>query len=76
MMRAAHAADMQEAFEQVIIEIGRAARDVTENILSAGRLADLVEIVVTLVGEELLAELNHAGLLMLAVARMASMMGS
>ena len=59
VVRAADAADVQQAIEQVVVVVGRAAGDVAERVLALGRLADLVEVVVALVGEIFLAELDH-----------------
>ena len=54
-----------------------------ERVLPLGRLADLIEIVVALVGKQVLAEFDHGFILIrkacgagAAAARMASMMGS
>ena len=63
MMRAAHAFDMQQSVEQMIVEIGRAAGHMAERVLTLRRLADLVEIVVALVGEQVLAEFDHGFIL-------------
>ena len=55
VMRAADAAHVQQAVELVVVEEGRAPGDMAENVLPRGGLADLVEIVVALVGEDVLA---------------------
>ena len=60
MVGAAHAAHVEQALEQVVVEEGRAARHVAQDVLALGRLADFMQRVVALVGEELLAELDHA----------------
>ncbi len=62
MVRAAQAFEMQQALERVVVVIGRAAGDMAHHVLPLRRLADLVEIVVPLVAEQILAELDHAGL--------------
>ena len=54
---------MQHALQLVIVEICRGARDVAEHVLTLGALADLVEIVVALVGEDVLAQFQHGNLL-------------
>ena len=55
----AHAFHMQQPLEQMIIKERRTPGDVTERILALGRLADLIEVVIPLVGEQILAKLNH-----------------
>jgi hypothetical protein len=80
----AHAAQVQEPVEEVVVEKRRTARDMAHDVLPARGLADLVQVVVPLVGEEVLAELDHAGLrhvghartLPSATARIAAMIGS
>ena len=59
MMRAARTAHMQKPIEEMIVEIGRAAGDMAENILPTRRLSDLFEIVVALVGEEIFAKFDR-----------------
>jgi hypothetical protein len=84
VVRRTDAAQMQEAVEQVVVEERRPAGDMAHDVLPACGLADLVEVVVALVGEEVLAELDHAGLRHLghartlpsATARIAAMIGS
>jgi hypothetical protein len=56
---AAQAFQMQHAVEAVIVEERRARGDMAQNVLAPRRLADLVEIVVALVGEQVLAEFHH-----------------
>ena len=46
VVRRAHAAQVQQAVEQVVVEERRPAGDVAEDVLPARRLADLVEVVV------------------------------
>ncbi|GAB5377895.1 MAG: hypothetical protein AcusKO_43570 [Acuticoccus sp.] len=58
VVRRARAADVAQAVEQVVVVEGRAARHVAQHVLALRRLADLVEIVVALVGEEVLAEFD------------------
>jgi hypothetical protein len=84
VVRAAQAFQVQQAVEAVVVEIWRAAGDVAEDVLAQRRLADLVEIVVALVGEQVLAEFHHDADLEVpcrpapraAASRMASMIGS
>jgi hypothetical protein len=86
VMRRAHTTHVRQTFELVVVIEGRPARDVADNVLTASRLADLVEIVVALVGEELLSELHHrtfgqgcvvhARTLPSATSRIAAMIGS
>ncbi len=59
MMRAAQNLQVQQAGELVVVEKGRRAGDVADHVLALGRLADFLEIVVALVGENLLAQLQH-----------------
>ena len=58
-MGAAQDLEMQHALELVVVEIGRGRGDVAEHVLALGRLADLLEIVVALVGENVLAQFKH-----------------
>jgi hypothetical protein len=46
---------MQQIGEAVIVVVGRGPGDVPEDVLALRRLPDLLEIVVTLVGENVLA---------------------
>jgi hypothetical protein len=46
---------VQHALELVVVEIARCARDMAEHVLALCTLADLVEIVVALVGENVFA---------------------
>ena len=61
MVRTAYAADLQQAFKQMIIEVRRAAGHMTQRILALGALADLVEIVIAFIGEQLFAEFHAHG---------------
>ena len=84
VVRAAQHLEVQEACDLVVVEVGGRAGDVAEHVLALRRLADLVEIVVALVGEVFLAELQHGSLPQArrapwtapAAARTALMMGS
>ncbi len=77
MMRAAHAAHMQQPLEGVVVEKPRSAGDMTEDVLPARRLADLVQVLGPLIGEQVLAELQgHQALRRCDAARIASMIGS
>src|SRR3981081_2296462 len=73
---------MQHALQFVVVEIGRRPGDMAEHVLALGALADLVEIVVTLVGENVLAQFQHGAVLQArarppeAAASTALMMGS
>ena len=62
-VRAAQHLQMQHALQLVIVEIGRGAGDMTEHVLALGALADLLEIVVALVGENVLAQFQHGAVL-------------
>ena len=62
-MRAAQHLQMQHALQLVIVEIGRGAGDVAEHVLALRALADLLQIVVALVGEIFLAEFQHGWVL-------------
>ncbi len=61
VVRAADAAEVEQAVEGVVVVVGRAAGDVAEDVLPADALADHLEVVVALVGEEVLAELDTHG---------------
>jgi hypothetical protein len=86
VMGRADAAQVQKPLEQVVVEERRPAGDMAHDVLTPRGLADLVQVVVALVGEQVLAELDHAGLrhgnvghartLPSATARMAAMIGS
>jgi hypothetical protein len=54
---------MQHALQFVVVEINRRPSDMAEHILALGALADLVEIVVTFVGENVLAQFQHGAVL-------------
>ena len=58
-VRAAHDFQMQQVGEAVIVVVGRGARDVPEHVLPLCRLADLVQIVVAFVGENVFAKFEH-----------------
>ena len=82
-MGAAQDLEMQHALQLVVVEIGRGRGDVAEHVLALGRLADLLEIVVALVGENVLAQFKHGSpfqarrsVARAAAARMALMIGS
>ena len=63
MVRRAHDLQMQQAVEAVIVEEAGAAGDMAQHVLALLALADHVEIVVALVGEQILAKLQHRDLL-------------
>ena len=63
MMRRANDLQMQQAFKTVIVEEAGAAGDMPEHVLALLALADHVEIIVALVGEQILAKLKHRDLL-------------
>lgn len=76
----AHDLQMQHALQLVIIEVARRARDVAKHVLTLRALADFLEVIVALVGENVLAQFQH-GLTSGADpaaggARMALMIGS
>ena len=50
---------MQQVGEAVIVIIGRSSGDVAEHVLPLRRLADLVQVVVAFVGENVLAQFEH-----------------
>ena len=50
---------MQQVGEAMIVVVGRRTGDVAEHILPLRRLADLVQIVVAFVGEDVLAQFQH-----------------
>ena len=58
-VRAAQHLQMQHALQLVIVEIGRGRRDMAEHVLALGALADFLEIVVALVGEDVFAKFEH-----------------
>ena len=58
-MRAAQNLQVQKIRKPVIVVIGRRAGDVAEDILALRRLANLDEVIVAFVGEDILAELEH-----------------
>ncbi len=81
-MRAADHLQMQHALQLVVVEIGRGARDMPEHVLPLRCLADFLQIVVALVGEDVLAQFQHGKILQArarppeAAASTALMMGS
>ena len=81
-MRAAQYFEMQHALQLVVVEIGRGARDMAEHVLALRALADLLQIIVALVGEDVLAQFQHGRSLqararpLVAAARTALMIGS
>ena len=82
-MRAAQHLEMQHALQLVVVEIGRGRGDVAQHVLALRRLADLLEIVVTLVGKQVFAKFKHGFTLQArrwapraAAARIALMIGS
>ena len=70
-VRAAQHLEMQHALQLVVVEIGRGRGDMAEHVLALRRLADLLEIVVALVGENVLAEFKHGSPFQARVARRA-----
>ena len=81
-VRAADHLQMQHALQLVVVEIGRGARDMPEHVLPLRALADFLQIVVALVGEDVLAQFQHGNILQArarppeAAASTALMMGS
>jgi hypothetical protein len=61
--RAAQDLEVEEARELVVVEIGRRSGDVADHVLALRRLADLVEVLVALVGKVFLAEFQHGSFL-------------
>ncbi len=62
-VRAAQHLQMQHALQFVVVEIGGRAGDMTEHVLALCAFADLLEIVVTLVGENVFAQFQHGAIL-------------
>ena len=62
-VRTAQHLQMQHALQFVIVEIGGRAGDMPQHVLALGALADLLEIIVTLVGENVLAQFQHGAIL-------------
>ena len=54
---------MQHALQFVVVEIGRRARDMSEHVLPLRAFSDFLQIVVALVGEDILAQFQHGGFL-------------
>ena len=74
---------MQQAFERMVVVIGRPARDMADHVLPLRRLANLLEIVIALVGENVFAQFKHKSTFQArrsdrraAAARTALMIGS
>ncbi len=59
-VRAAQDFQVQQIRETVIVVIGRGASDVAENVLTRCRLADLDQVVVAFVSENVFAEFQHS----------------
>ena len=85
MMRRSHTPDVKKAIEKMIVVERRTPGDMAFDILPARALADLVEVVIALIGEELFSEFEaagsvrvsvHATALRAATDRIASMIGS
>ncbi len=53
----------EHALQLVVIKIGRGARDMAEHVLPLGRLTDFLQVIVALVGENVLAQFQHRLLL-------------
>ena len=58
-VRAAQHLQVQHALHLVVVEIGGRAGDVPQHVLALRALADLVQVVVALVGEDVLAQFQH-----------------
>ena len=56
---AAQDLEMQHALQLVVVEISRGRGDMAEHVLSLSRLANLLEIVVALVGKNVFAQFKH-----------------
>ena len=61
-VRTAQDFQMQQIGEAMIVVVGRRTGDMPEHILPLRRLADLVQIVVAFVGEDVLAKFEHGAL--------------
>ena len=59
MVRAAQDLEVQQAGHLVIVEELAGRGDMTQHVLALGALADLLEVVVALVGEQVFAEFEH-----------------
>ena len=82
-MEAAQHLEVQHALQLMIVEISRGRSDMAQHVLSLRRLANLFEIVITLVGENVLAQFKHKSPFQArrsprraTAARMALMIGS
>ena len=62
-VRAAQELQMQQVAEAVIVVVGRSSGDVAEHVLPLRRLADLFQVVVAFVGENVLAQFEHGSVL-------------
>ena len=58
-VRAAQDLEMQHPLQLVVVEINGGRRDMTEHVLALRRLANLLKVVIALVGENILAKLKH-----------------
>ena len=59
VMRRAQDLEVQQALHLVVVEILGGTGDMAKHVLALRAFSDLPEIVVALVGEELLAEFEH-----------------
>lgn len=82
-VRAAQDLQVQQIGEPVIVVEGRGPGDVPEDVLALRRLADLLQVIVAFVGENVFAEFQHDVVLQarrrlspLAVSSTAAMIGS
>ena len=83
VMRAAHNLEVEQSLEGVIVEETRTPGDMAGHILALNALADDVEIVIALIGEQILPHIEHRALPQAcfwprapAAARTALMIGS
>ena len=56
---AAQHLEVQHALQLVVVEISRGRRDMAQHVLPLRRFANLLEIVIAFVGENVLAKLKH-----------------
>jgi len=59
VMRRAHAAHVKQTVEQVVVVVRRASGHVPQDVLATRRFADFLQVVVTLIREEIFSEFNR-----------------
>ena len=74
--------EVEQIGEAMVVVISRGSGDVAEHVLALRRLSDFLQVVVALIGEYVLANLEHGGFLQArraaprAASRIAAMIGS